>query len=141
VSGMLADEHDLVIFDLDGVIYLIDKPIDGAAAAVERLRLLGVEGPYALCVGPDIHARIIEAHESGYLLLDHLGKILGGDVIWTPGLEGAVVLTQRGGDFTLTVGQDLSIGYLAHNADTVTLYLQESLTFLAYTAEAVVNLS
>ena len=38
MSDALVDGHDLVIFDLDGVIYLIDKPIDGAAEAVERLR-------------------------------------------------------------------------------------------------------
>jgi uncharacterized linocin/CFP29 family protein len=110
-------------------------------SAVERLRLLGVEGPYALCVGPDIHARIIEAHESGYLLLDHLGKILGGDVIWTPGLEGAVVLTQRGGDFTFTVGQDLSIGYSYHDADTVSLYLEESFTFQVAEPDAAITLT
>ena len=44
---MLADGHDLVIFDLDGVIYLIDKPIDGAAEAVERLRASGTPVAYA----------------------------------------------------------------------------------------------
>lgn len=110
-------------------------------AAVERLRRVGVEGPYALCVGPDIHARIIEAHESGYLLLDHLGKILGGDVIWTPGLDGAVVLTQRGGDFTFTVGQDLSIGYSHHDVSTVSLYLEESFTFQVAEPDAAITLT
>ena len=34
----LVEAYDLVIFDLDGVIYLIDKPIAGAADTVERLR-------------------------------------------------------------------------------------------------------
>lgn len=38
MSDALADGYDLVIFDLDGVVYLIDKPIAGAAEAVERLR-------------------------------------------------------------------------------------------------------
>jgi uncharacterized linocin/CFP29 family protein len=110
-------------------------------AAVERLRLAGVEGPYALCVGPDIHARILEASESGHLLLDHLGRILGGDVIWTPGLDGAVVLSQRGGDFTLCVGQDLSIGYLDHDAHTVNLYLEESFTFQTVEPDAAITLT
>jgi uncharacterized linocin/CFP29 family protein len=110
-------------------------------SAVERLRLAGVEGPYALCVGPDIHARIIEASESGYLLLDHLGRILGGNVIWTPGLDGAVVLSQRGGDFTLSVGQDLSIGYLDHDANTVNLYLEETFTFQTEEPDAAIALS
>jgi glycerol-1-phosphatase len=47
VSGRLVDGYDLVVFDLDGVIYLIDKPIDGAAAAVERLRADGTTVAYA----------------------------------------------------------------------------------------------
>ena len=46
MSG-LVDAYDLVIFDLDGVIYLIDKPIDGAAQAVEKLRADGVAVAYA----------------------------------------------------------------------------------------------
>ncbi|HEY9414645.1 MAG TPA: family 1 encapsulin nanocompartment shell protein [Pseudonocardia sp.] len=110
-------------------------------AAVERLRLAGVEGPYALCVGPDIHGRILQASEDGHLLLDHIGRILGGSVIWTPGLDGAVVLSQRGGDFTLSVGQDLSIGYLDHDADTVNLYLEESFTFQTEEPDAAIALT
>ncbi|AGZ44258.1 HAD-IIA family hydrolase [Actinoplanes friuliensis] len=43
----LVETYDLVIFDLDGVIYLIDKPIDGAAEAVERLRSAGTAIAYA----------------------------------------------------------------------------------------------
>jgi glycerol-1-phosphatase len=38
VTERLADRYDLIIFDLDGVIYLIDKPIPGAVETVERLR-------------------------------------------------------------------------------------------------------
>ena len=37
------------------------------------------------------------------------------------------MLSLRGGDFELTVGQDFSIGYLEHSASSVRLYLQESL--------------
>jgi uncharacterized linocin/CFP29 family protein len=51
------------------------------------------------------------------------------------------VLTTRGGDFDLQLGTDVSIGYLSHDADTVQLYMQETLTFLCYTAEASVALS
>lgn len=47
MSDALADGYDLVIFDLDGVVYLIDKPIDGAAEAVERLRAVGTPVAYA----------------------------------------------------------------------------------------------
>ncbi|MFN8069856.1 MAG: family 1 encapsulin nanocompartment shell protein [Mycolicibacterium insubricum] len=41
----------------------------------------------------------------------------------------------------LRLGTDVSIGYLSHDADTVALYLQETMTFLCYTAEASVALT
>jgi glycerol 3-phosphatase-2 len=47
VGDELVGGYDLVIFDLDGVVYLIDKPIPGAAEAVERLRGNGVHVAYA----------------------------------------------------------------------------------------------
>jgi uncharacterized linocin/CFP29 family protein len=51
------------------------------------------------------------------------------------------VLTTRGGDFDLHIGQDVSIGYLSHTDARVRLYLQESFTFLLLTSEAAVALS
>jgi glycerol 3-phosphatase-2 len=47
VTGVLVDGYDLVIFDLDGVIYLIDQPIPGAVETVERLRSSGTPVAYA----------------------------------------------------------------------------------------------
>ena len=51
------------------------------------------------------------------------------------------MLSTRGGDFDLHIGQDVSIGYLGHDATSVELYLQETFTFLVYTSEAVVALA
>jgi hypothetical protein len=64
-----------------------------------------------------------------------------GDIIWAPAINGAFVLSTRGGDFDLQLGTDVAIGYLAHDAGTVQLYLQETLKFLVYTAEASVALT
>jgi uncharacterized linocin/CFP29 family protein len=50
------------------------------------------------------------------------------------------VLTTRGGDFSLHIGQDVSIGYFNHTDSAVQLYLQETFTFLFLTAEAAVAL-
>lgn len=47
MSDHLAAGYDLVIFDLDGVVFLIDKPIPGAAEAVDRLRSGGTPIAYA----------------------------------------------------------------------------------------------
>ena len=41
---------------------------------------------------------------------------------------------------SLRLGQEASIGYLSHTATEVQLYLQETLTFLTFTAEASVSL-
>jgi HAD superfamily hydrolase (TIGR01450 family) len=43
----LADRYDLVVFDLDGVIYLIDRPIPRAVEAVVRLHSAGTAVAYA----------------------------------------------------------------------------------------------
>ena len=43
----LADGYDLVIFDLDGVVYLIDRPIEGAVEAVAALHRGGTAVAYA----------------------------------------------------------------------------------------------
>jgi uncharacterized linocin/CFP29 family protein len=51
-----------------------------------------------------------------------------------------VLLSTRGGDYQLHLGQDTSIGYLSHDTDTIELYLEESLTFRVNTPEAAVNL-
>ena len=75
---------------------------------------------------------MIETTEhGGYPVLEHLRLIVGGPVVWAPAVDGAVVLSQRGDDFELVVGQDLSIGYTDHDADSVGLYLEESITFRA----------
>ena len=46
------------------------------------------------------------------------------------------MLSGRGGDYELGLGEDLSIGYLFHDAEHVRLYFQESFSFAVYTSEA-----
>jgi uncharacterized linocin/CFP29 family protein len=100
------------------------------AIAVERLLEAGISGPYGLALGADSWTSVVETTEhGGYPLMEHLTKILGGPIVWAPGVDGGVVVSQRGGDYVFDSGQDLSIGYLAHDAETVTLYLEESFTF------------
>ncbi|HEX3238928.1 MAG TPA: family 1 encapsulin nanocompartment shell protein [Solirubrobacterales bacterium] len=112
------------------------------ARAVESIRQAGVEGPYGLALGPDEHTLVIEtAEHGGYPLFDHLAKILGGPIVWAPGLKGAVVLSLRGGDFLFESGQDLAIGYSHHDAESVHLYLEESFSFVVATPEAAAPLS
>ncbi len=111
------------------------------ATAVERLLGRGIAGPYGLALGPEEYTRVSEtAEHGGYPLLDHLGKILNGPVVWAPGVNGAVVLSLRGGDFIFESGEDLSIGYDRNDDRAVHLYLEETFSFVVATAEAAVAL-
>jgi uncharacterized linocin/CFP29 family protein len=112
---------------------------DGVARGVNALRQAGIQGPYGLAICPDMYTSIVESAEyGGHLLLDHLRQILGGPLVWAPGLDGGLVLSLRGGDFKIESGQDLSIGYLDHDADVVRLYLEESFNFRVLEPDAAV---
>ena len=112
------------------------------AAAVEALLRSGIDGPYGLALGPDAYTNVLETSEhGGYPLLNHLREIVGGPLVWAPGVEGAVVLSRRGGDFLLETGEDLSIGYDRHDGDVIDLYLLETFTFRVVTPEAAVALT
>ncbi len=119
---------------------VLDYP-DVASQAVSSLRLAGVNGPYNLLLSADAYTAVNETSDHGYPIRDHLARVVDGEIIWAPAIDGAFVLTGRGGDYELRLGQDLSIGYLSHDADQVQLYFQESLTFLVYTTEASVPLT
>ncbi|MFC5262808.1 family 1 encapsulin nanocompartment shell protein [Kribbella qitaiheensis] len=89
----------------------------------------------------DQYTAVAETTDHGCPIRDHLARFLhDGEIIWAPALEGALLVSTRGGDYELHLGKDLSIGYLSHDAERVELYLQESLTFLALTAESSVVL-
>ena len=111
------------------------------AKAVEVLLSSGVSGPYGLAVGPAHYTAIIEtAEHGGYPLFDHVRKILGGPIVWAPGVRGGVVVSLRGGDFLFESGQDLSVGYEYHDPDDVHLYLEETFSFRVATPEAAISL-
>jgi uncharacterized linocin/CFP29 family protein len=114
---------------------------DVISQALTSLRLAGVDGPYSVLLSADAYTKVSETTEHGYPIREHLNRLVDGDIIWAPAIDGAFVLSTRGGDFDLQLGTDVSIGYLDHDADSVRLYLQETLTFLCYTAEASVALS
>jgi uncharacterized linocin/CFP29 family protein len=111
------------------------------ANAIDSLLGNGIAGPYGLALGRDQYRRVIEtAEHGGYPLLEHLRKILDGPIVWAPGVDGAVVVSLRGGDFILDSGEDLSIGYDSHDSEVVRLYLEESLSFHIATPEAALAL-
>jgi uncharacterized linocin/CFP29 family protein len=111
------------------------------AKAVSELRLAGVNGPYALVLGSEPYTAIGGGSDDGYPVLKHIQPLVDGEIVWAPAIKGGFVLTTRGGDFALHIGQDISIGYLSHSETVVRLYFQETFTFLMLTTEAAVVLA
>jgi len=114
---------------------------DAVAHALSQLRLEGVNGPYSVVLGADAYTALSETSDHGYPVLRHIKELIDGEIIWAPAINDAFVLTTRGGDFALYLGEDVSIGYLGHDDKTVRLYLEESFTFLLLTTEASVALT
>jgi uncharacterized linocin/CFP29 family protein len=144
--------HGYAAGDIKGIIQA--SPIDpvvvkanvewphAVGQAKERLRAAGTNGPYALALGPLAHAEVTADSEDGYPLRKRIeGLLIDGPIVWAPAIEGgAVLMSTRGGDYELTVGQDLSIGYTAHGRDEVELYITESFTFRILEEKAAVFL-
>ena len=114
---------------------------DVVSKAVSQLRLAGVAGPYSLLLSADAWTAVSETSDHGYPVREHLARLVDGDIIWAPAIGGALLLSGRGGDYELRLGQDLAIGYLSHDAESVQLYFTESFTFAVYTTEASVPLT
>jgi uncharacterized linocin/CFP29 family protein len=114
---------------------------DAIAQALSQLRLVGVNGPYSVLLSADAYTALSETSDHGYPVMEHIKRLVDGEIIWAPAIAGAFVLTTRGGDFGLHIGQDISIGYLSHTDAVVRLYLQETFTFLLLTTEAAVALA
>jgi len=102
---------------------------DVVAEAVNRLRMLSVDGPYAIALGPRCHTGLTQTRDAGYPVIEHVRRLIEGPIVWAPAADGALLLSLRGGDFQLSIGQDFTVGYLDHTSSSVRLYLQESFTF------------
>lgn len=119
---------------------------DAVAQAISALRLAGVSGPYHLLLSADVYTAVAESNDQGYPVLRHVEEILArggehGGVIWAPAIAGGLLISSRGGDYELNLGMDLSIGYSSHDSEHIELYLIESFTARALTAEASVPLT
>ena len=104
------------------------------------LQTAGIGGPYHLVLGAALYQALLQGDEKGYPLKERVEGILGGGIYWSATLKGGVILSGRGGDFVLTVGQDFSIGYAGHGEGTVQLFITESFTFQVLEPKAAVEL-
>ncbi|MGQ1888896.1 family 1 encapsulin nanocompartment shell protein [Thermophagus sp. OGC60D27] len=105
--------------------------------AVAKFKNASIQGPYSLVLNMALWERF-NASGKGYPLRKRVEVLLGGAVIAAPFIDGAFMVSERGGDFELTIGQDISIGYESHNSKTVQLYFTESFTFRVIDPAAVI---
>ncbi len=99
-----------------------------------------VEGPYSLILNTGRWEKL-SSFVNGYPLKKIIKDLIGGNIILAPAINDAFLVSTRGGDFRLTVGQDLSIGYQSHDHKSVNLYFMESFTFQIIEPAAVIKFS
>ncbi len=125
ITGICASSsHDVLTLPASGVHYP-----QIVVEAREVLSRSGIGGPYALALGPDAYGELAQAADDGNPVRRHIAQIVDGPIVRAPALDGAVLLSTRGGDFILTVGQDHSVGYADRSKHQVELFLTESFTF------------
>lgn len=108
--------------------------------AKDVLRKNGVNGPYALVLGTDLYDKVFGLADDGYPLAKKIGTQIVDKIIRAGAVDGAAVISLRGGDYELYVGQDLSIGYAYHSREEVELYITESFTFRVLEPSAAVRI-
>ncbi|MFB6318320.1 family 1 encapsulin nanocompartment shell protein [Saccharicrinis sp. FJH54] len=105
-----------------------------------RFERNGVSGPYTLIMAAKEWIDLVQIAE-GYPILKQLKEIIGGKVIINQSNNNSYLVTERGGDYELVLGQDISVGYDSHNTKSVKLYLTASFTFRVLSPEAIIVLS
>jgi uncharacterized linocin/CFP29 family protein len=113
------------------------ESVENAILAIEKS---GIAGPYALVLGTEPYRRMMVGEPETYPVRKQVAALASGGVHWSPALDGGAVLSKRGGDFKLTVGVDLAIGYKGHDKESVELYFTESFTFRILEPAAAVEL-
>jgi uncharacterized linocin/CFP29 family protein len=102
---------------------------DAVAEAAKRLEFAGFPAPYTLVLSPNSYYALIRSAGRGVAPRQLVAELIQGKLLLSTALQGGVLMATGQGNFQLSVGQDLSIGYHAHSRETVDLYLTESFTF------------
>lgn len=105
---------------------------------VQSLQLRGIGGPYSLVLAPERYQMLLQNVKPGYPVYRIVRDIIQGEILWSRAVDGGLLVSRRGGDFELTVGQDLSIGYACHDRKEIELYVTESLAFRVLEPDAAV---
>lgn len=134
-DGICTDAAATIAIDDDYTLYP-----NAVAEALSALRLGAVQGPFALALGPRCYTGLTRTTAGGYPVINHVQQLIDGPVVWANGLDGAVVISQRGGDFEMIVGRDIAIGFDSWEKTELHFYIEESFAFRVLDSDAVVVL-
>ena len=124
IKGLVESaEHDSMTFGESG-----EEILESLSMAVIRMKDAYQNGPFTLIVGEEGWKRVNKGMQ-GYPLIKRIEKLIGGEVVFSSVLKGALLLPQDHEDLEMLIGGDFSIGYESHDAQTVTLFAAESFTF------------
>ncbi len=93
--------------------------------------------PYDMIVSDEVLQRLNQMYQGG-LLRKNVEVIIGGDVIRSRVIKGAFLIPRDHEDLELTLGQDYSVGYEAHDSKNIKLFLMNSFTFRCLDEDIVV---
>jgi len=137
--------------DIEGILNNIPrKPIhakhtkgliDAVASMIAAFGAAFVEGPYKLVLSTATLIKMVAESEGGVSVKTRLEMLLGTNffiVCESIGDDKILALSQRGGDFILYNGLDVSIGYAEEKEESYTLFINESCTFRIINPEAAV---
>lgn len=125
-----SSEHEPITFGGEPQ-NLLHAVTDG----ITMLAKEGVDGPYRLVIGNQLW-RDVAGASAGYPLRRQLERLLGSEPILNPLLEDTLLVSMRGGDLQLTLGNDLAIGFNWADAKKVKLFFTESFTFQVFDGAA-----
>lgn len=107
------DANEIMEALSEGIIYLKENFADG---------------PYSLIVGEKAYKKLL-SKETSYPLDRRIEELIGGNIIYSHAIDGAILVPYDNESLELTIGQDLSLGYQFHDNKEVTFFLMESFTF------------
>jgi uncharacterized linocin/CFP29 family protein len=106
----------------------VDDILGSIAQGLGQMQQASVEGPYSLVINPKRWGELA-SFVKGYPLKRQVADLLGGKILVCPWVDEVFLVSERGGDLTLIIGQDISIGYESTADEKINLYFLESFTF------------
>lgn len=110
------------------------------ASGIRELATARIGGPYALVLSWNDYPKVTSTRSQGMTVREHLEKITGSKVYFSHALDAGLLMSKRGGDFTVHVGVDFSLGFHTENKESLEFFLTESFTVQINSPEAVVPL-